>query len=72
MQGQLLLLLHLQLLDQFEGCGLIVAHVLVPSLRELLKLHLLSSFNVDELFFLGKPHVLFLALLFCPREFLEA
>jgi len=38
MEDELLLLLDLQLLDQLERSALIVAHILIPGIRELLEL----------------------------------
>ena len=72
MEDQLLLLLDLELLDQLEGSRLVVAHVLVPRLRELLELQLLGRLNIHKLLLLGQPHILFLALLLSPAELLEA
>ena len=68
MEHKLLLLLDLELLDQFESRRLVVAHVLVPRVRELLKLQFLGALNVHELLFLRQSHVLFLALLFSPGK----
>ena len=67
-QHELLLLLDLELLDELESRRLVVAHVLVPRVRELFKLQLLSALNVHELLLLRQSHVLFLALLLSPRE----
>ena len=66
MEYKFLLLLDLELLDELKSCRLVVSHVLVPRLRKLLKLQLLGTLNVHELFFLSQSHVLFLALLFGP------
>lgn len=67
-EDQLLLLLHLQLLNQFKSSGLVVSHVLVPRPRKLLELKLLGTFNVHQFLLLGQSHVLLLALLLSPRE----
>ena len=71
MEDQLLLLLDLELLDQLEGSRLVVAHVLVPSVRELFELELLSTFDIHELLLLRQSHVLLLALLLGPRKLLK-
>lgn len=44
---QILLLLDLQLLDQLKGGAFVVAHILVPSVGELLELKFLSILDID-------------------------
>lgn len=72
MQDQLLLLFHLELLNQLKSRSLIVSHILVPCLRKFLKLELLSTFDIHKFFFLGETHVLFLALLLGARKLLKS
>ena len=51
-QRQFLLLLNLQLLDQLERSGLILAHILVPGFGELGELQLLGELDVHKLLLL--------------------
>jgi hypothetical protein len=67
----LVVLLRAHVLDQLERCSLVARHVFVPGAGELLKLVLLRIFNVKQLFFLGDPHVLLLALLLRLAELLK-
>lgn len=46
-----------ELLHGFESRGLIISHVLVPSLIELVELHFLGAFYGSQLLFLGDAHV---------------
>ena len=71
MQYKLLLLFDFKLLNELKGRSLVVAHVLVPSVRELFELELLSTFDIHELLLLRQSHVLLLALLLGPRKLLK-
>ena len=71
MQRQLLLLLNLELFNQLESSGLVVAHVLVPGFREFCKLQLLGALDVHQFLLLSQAHVLLLTLLFGARELLK-
>ena len=70
-EEQLLLLLVLELLNQFKCSSFVISHILVPSLREFLKLKLLCIFDIEKLLLLGEPHVLILTLLFSFTEFFK-
>jgi len=69
---ELLLLLDFKLLDEFKGSSLVIAHVLIPCLRELLKLEFLSTLDIDEFFFLSQTHVLLLTLLLGTGKLFES
>jgi len=71
MKHKLLLLLDLELLNKLKSSGLVLAHVLIPSIGEFGELQLLSALNIDQLLFLSQAHVLFLPLLFSPSKLLE-
>jgi hypothetical protein len=62
----------LELLHGFESRGLIISHVLVPSLIELGELKFLGAFHGSQLLFLGDAHVFRLPRALHLAELLEA
>lgn len=61
----------LKLLQTQVCSGFVVAHVVVPGLRELEELSLLGSFNILKLLFLSGSNIVLLSLGFFAKELLE-
>ena len=61
-----------ELLHRLESRGLVISHVLVPSLIELCELKFLGAFHGSQLLFLGDAHVFRLPRALHLAELLEA